>query len=50
MGHRLEIIPLSNPYGLKPGGKLKALVLFEGKLLIDSQLEAYHRGTEKVAT
>ena len=50
MGHRLEIILLSNPYGYKAGDSLKALVLFEGKPLIGSQLEAYHRGSKKVTT
>ena len=50
MGHRLEIVPLTNPYGHKPGDHLKVLVLFEGKPLTGSQLEAYHRGSKKVTT
>ena len=39
-----------NPYSHKPGNHLKVLVLFEGKPLTGSQLEAYHRGSKKVTT
>ena len=47
-GHRLEIVPLSNPYGHKPGDQLKVLVLFDGKPLSNAQIEACHRGPKKV--
>ena len=47
--HRLEIAPLSNPYGQKPGDELKVPVLFDGKPLPDTKLEACHRDAKKVS-
>ncbi|NOY46334.1 MAG: DUF4198 domain-containing protein [Deltaproteobacteria bacterium] len=33
VGHRIEIVPLANPSGVKPGGALPVRILFEGKPL-----------------
>ena len=50
IGHRLEIVPLTNPYGHRPGDCLTVLLLFDDKPLTASQLEACHRGPDKVTT
>ncbi|HEV2914061.1 MAG TPA: DUF4198 domain-containing protein [Pyrinomonadaceae bacterium] len=43
VGHRLEIIPLNNPYRLKTGGKLKVRVQFDGQPLAGASVFAYNR-------
>jgi uncharacterized GH25 family protein len=40
IGHRLELVPLSNPFGVKPGDVLKVLVHFDGKPLSGVGVEA----------
>jgi uncharacterized GH25 family protein len=47
-GHRLEIVPLSDPCAAKPGGTLEVRVLFEGKPLAKVSLFALRRDGEKV--
>jgi nickel transport protein len=39
VGHRLELIPLSNPFSLKPGDALKIRVQFDGKPLAGVSVE-----------
>ena len=39
VGHRLELIPQSNPFDLKLGGKLAVMVRFDGKPLPDVGVE-----------
>lgn len=46
---RLEIVPLADPYQLKPGDRLRVRVLFEGKPLPATQIVALHKTGEKVA-
>jgi uncharacterized GH25 family protein len=48
LGHRLEIVPLSDPSAVKPGGMLKVRVQFDGKPLPDVAIFALHRKGEKV--
>jgi uncharacterized GH25 family protein len=40
IGHRLELVPLSNPFGVKPGDVLKVRVHFDGKPLSGVGVEA----------
>src|SRR5262245_12310412 len=47
-GQRLEIVPLADPYALKPGAALKVKVLFEGKPLANVPLFALTKEGEKV--
>lgn len=49
LGHRLEIIPLSDPHSLKSGDSLKVKVHFEGKPLGDVTLFGLHHKNEKTA-
>ena len=42
-GQRLEILPLSNPLVMLPGGVLGVRVMFDGKPLKDALLKAWHR-------
>ena len=39
LGHEFEIVPLSDPLTVKPGGTLRVRVLFRGKPLADGQVE-----------
>jgi uncharacterized GH25 family protein len=39
----IEIVPLVNPYTLRPGQSLTVRVFFEGKPLADQQIDALHR-------
>jgi uncharacterized GH25 family protein len=50
MGQKLEILPESNPYELKPGQRLKVLVLFDGQPLIGTQVSAYNNADDVVHT
>lgn len=43
LGHRLEIIPLANPYGLKRGDAFRVRILFKGKPLTGATVEAFRR-------
>jgi uncharacterized GH25 family protein len=47
LGRRIEIVPLQNPYDLKPGQELAVQVLFEGRPLADCQVEAFYRQAGK---
>lgn len=47
-GQRLEIVPLADPYSLKPGAALKVKVLFEGKPLVNVPLFAINKSGEKI--
>jgi hypothetical protein len=49
-GHKLEIVPRSDPTGLKAGDTLKVRVLFEGKPLVGARITAYRRSGKKVET
>jgi uncharacterized GH25 family protein len=49
VGHKFEIIPLQNPYTLKPGDWIKAKVLFMGKPLVDKAITARNRKGNKAA-
>jgi uncharacterized GH25 family protein len=42
VGHRIEVVPQANPYGLKAGATLMAKVLFDGKPLPDVQIGFGH--------
>ena len=44
LGHRLEIMPEVNPYGLKRGDVLRVRVLFEGRPLKGALVSAYNKG------
>ncbi|MFL2869442.1 MAG: DUF4198 domain-containing protein [Pirellulaceae bacterium] len=48
LGHKLEIIPLSNPLAAKPGDKVAFKVLLDGKALVNVQTAAMGRDGEKV--
>ncbi|HKB38425.1 MAG TPA: DUF4198 domain-containing protein, partial [Gemmataceae bacterium] len=48
IGHRLEIVPLADPYAAGPGGVLKVRLLFEGKSLPNAALFAFHKIGDKV--
>jgi uncharacterized GH25 family protein len=50
VGHRLEIVPQSNPYKLKPGSTLKLRVLFEGQPLSGATVFAVNRADGKIYT
>jgi len=39
VGHRLEIVPLANPFALRPGDRLRVKVLLDGKPLAGGQVE-----------
>lgn len=45
LGHRLELVPLDNPFALQPGMTLRLRVLFEDKPLAGAKLEL---GTQKL--
>ena len=49
LGHRLDVVPQTNPYAHQAGDTLRALVLFEGKPLPGAQVVVYHRTGERVA-
>jgi uncharacterized GH25 family protein len=49
-GHKLEIVPLADPTGLKAGDTLGVRVLFEGKPLAGAKVAAYSRTGKKVRT
>lgn len=48
LGQRLEIIPQSNPYGMKPGDTLRARILFEGKPVAGAKVFAYNQSSGEV--
>ena len=48
LGQRLEIVPLSNPYGLKRGETLRLRILFEGKPLVNAKVFAYNQSGSEV--
>ena len=48
VGHKLEIIPLSNPTSIKPGTQSSFQVLLDGKPLSGVQLAALGRNGEKI--
>lgn len=48
LGQRLEIIPQSNPYGMKPGDTLRVRIIFEGKPLAGAKVFAYNRSGDEV--
>jgi len=39
LGHRLELVPMDNPFAVPVGSKLRVLVLFEGKPLVGVGVE-----------
>jgi nickel transport protein len=39
IGHRLELVPLTDPFALKPRDTMKVRVYFEGKPLVDAGVE-----------
>jgi uncharacterized GH25 family protein len=45
VGQRLELVPDRDLAGLKAGDKLGVVVLFEGRPLVGTQVEAFTRGT-----
>ncbi len=45
-GLPLELIPLTNPRNLKSGDKLQVKVLYDGKLLLDTKVQATYAGFE----
>jgi uncharacterized GH25 family protein len=49
-GHKLEIVPLVDPTGLKAGEALVVRVLFEGKPLAGAKVTTYSRTGKKVKT
>jgi uncharacterized GH25 family protein len=49
LGHKLEIVPLDDPGAIRPGGTLKARVLFEGKPLANAALFALGKSADKVS-
>jgi uncharacterized GH25 family protein len=50
VGHKLEIVPLENPYSLRPGDTLTVRVLFEDKPLAKARLAAHHREGDRTQT
>ncbi len=48
VGHRLEIVPESNPYKLKAGDKLRVRVTFDGQPLRGVKVFAHHREAGKI--
>lgn len=48
LGQRLEILPQSNPYAMKPGETLRVRVLFEGKPLVAAKVFAYNESGSEV--
>ena len=49
-GHRLEILPRTNPYTANKGDRIAVSVLFEGKPLRDAQVAAYNRSGDDTKT
>lgn len=49
VGHQLEIIPQSNPYGLKLGDTLKVRIEFEGKPLAGAYVFANNRNAQAIS-
>ncbi len=45
LGQRLEIVPQSNPYGMKSGDTLNVRILFEGKSLNGAKVFAYNHSS-----
>ncbi|MBC7930430.1 MAG: DUF4198 domain-containing protein [Rubrivivax sp.] len=43
LGHRLEVVPLANPYGLRRSDAFRVRILFEGKPLTGATVEAFRR-------
>ncbi len=49
-GHKLEIVPLTDPTGLKAGQALKLRIVFDGKPLAGATVTAYSRVGKAVRT
>lgn len=49
-GHRLEILPHTNPSTSNTGDRLAVSILFEGKPLRDAQIAAYNRNGDDTQT
>ncbi|MFQ5730961.1 MAG: DUF4198 domain-containing protein [Planctomycetaceae bacterium] len=47
---RLEIVPLADPSAVRPGGKLKVRILFEGKPLAKAPVFALHKAEKRART
>ncbi len=50
IGHRLEILPRTNPYTSSKGDRMAVSVLFEGKPLRGAQVAAYNRSGDDTQT
>lgn len=50
IGHRLEILPLANPYAAEQRDRLGVSVLFDGKPLRGAQVTAYNRSGDDTTT
>ncbi|MGH9943285.1 MAG: DUF4198 domain-containing protein [Pyrinomonadaceae bacterium] len=50
LGHKLEIIPQANPYGMRRGDGLSVQVLFEGKPLPNAVVFVHNRRAGRVST
>ncbi len=48
VGHKLEIVPQSNPYGLKRGSSISFLVMFEGQPLTNTTVYAYNKNGKRI--
>ncbi len=49
-GQRLELVPVDNPAALRPGGTLRIRLLFDGRLLADAKVRAWHRAGGRLTT
>ena len=47
LGHKIEFIPLTNPYTLKQGDKLPVELLFDGKPLVNAEIGWSYTGLEE---
>ena len=50
IGHRLEILPQSNPYASEMGDRITVSVFFDGKPLSRAQVAAYNRNVDGTQT
>lgn len=49
-GQRLELIPLNDPSGVRPGGTLRLKLVFAGQPLAEAKVRAWHRQGDKLTT
>jgi uncharacterized GH25 family protein len=49
-GQRLELLPLADPFAVRPGGALGVRMLFDGKPLPGVKVFAHRRAGDKVTT